>query len=63
MKQHGLIEPLNEVFEDKHSDNPHILSDILTITAKLKQKTSFTDILLQLQMQNLDEMHSIMNVL
>lgn len=47
MKQHGFIEPLNKVFEDKRSDNLHIPSDILltlAITAKLKQKTSLTDI-------------------
>lgn len=47
MKHHGLIEPLNEAFEDKRSDNLHIPSDILltlAITAKLKQKTSLTDI-------------------
>lgn len=47
MKDHGLIEPLNEAFEDKRSDNLHIPSDILltlAITAKLKQKTSLTDI-------------------
>ena len=47
MKQHGFIEPLNEAFKDKRSDNLHISSDILltlAITAKLKQKTSLTDI-------------------
>ena len=47
MKQHGFIEPLNKVFEDKRSDNLHIPLNILltlAITAKLKQKTSLTDI-------------------
>ncbi len=47
MKQHGIIDPLNEAFEDKRSDNLHIPSDILltlAITTKLKQKTSLTDI-------------------
>ena len=45
MKQHGFIEPLNKVFEDKRSDNLHIPLNILltlAITAKLKQKTSLT---------------------
>lgn len=45
IKHHGLIEPLNEAFEDKRSDNLHIPSNILltlAITAKLKQKTSLT---------------------
>ncbi len=47
MKHHGFLEPLNEAFKDKRSDNLHIPSDILltlAITAKLKQKTSLTDI-------------------
>ena len=47
MKHHGFLEPLNDVFEDKRSDNLHIPPDILltlAITAKLKQKASLTDI-------------------
>jgi len=47
MKHHGFLEPLNEAFKDKRSCNLHIPSDILltlAITAKLKQKTSLTDI-------------------
>ena len=47
MKHHGFLEPLNDVFEDKRSDSLHIPPDIfltLAITAKLKQKTSLTDI-------------------
>ena len=47
MKHHGFLEPLNEAFKDKRSDNFHIPSNILlalSITAKLKQKTSLTDI-------------------
>ena len=47
MKYHGFLEPLNDAFKDKRSDNLHIPSDILltlAITAKLKQKTSLTDI-------------------
>ena len=47
MKQHGFIEPLNNAFEDKRSDNLHIPLNILltlAITAKLKQKTCLTDI-------------------
>ena len=47
MKHHGFLGPLNDVFEDKRSDNLHIPPDILltlAITAKLKQKTSLTDI-------------------
>ena len=47
MKHHGFLEPLNDAFKDKRSDNLHIPSNILlalAITAKLKQKTSLTDI-------------------
>ena len=47
MKHHGFLEPFNEAFKDKRSDNLHIPSNILlalAITAKLKQKTSLTDI-------------------
>ena len=47
MKQQGFLEPLNDVFKYKRSDNMHIPSYILltlAITAKLKQKTSLTDI-------------------
>ena len=47
MKHHGFLEPLHEVVKDKRSDNLHIPSNILlvlAITAKLKQKTSLTDI-------------------
>ena len=47
MKQQGFLEPLNDVFKDKRSDNMHIPSYILltlAITAKLKQKTSLTDV-------------------
>ena len=73
MKQHGFIEPLNKVFEDKRSDNLHIPLNILltlAITAKLKQKTSLTDVpfaTIQLQMQgclqNLAGMHGIMGAM
>ncbi len=73
MKHHGFLEPLNDVFEDKRSDNLHIPSDILltlAITAKLKQKTSLTDVpfaTIQLQMQgclqNLAGMHGIMGAM
>ena len=47
MKQHGFLEPLNDAFNDKRSGNMHIPSNILltlAITAKLKQKTSLTDV-------------------
>ena len=47
MKHHGFLEPLKEAFKDKRSDNLHIPSNILltlAVTAKLKQKTSLTDI-------------------
>ena len=70
MKQQGFLEPLNDAFKDKRSDNMHIPSYILltlAITAKLKQKTSLTDVLLQSQMQgclqNLAGMHGIMGVM
>lgn len=47
MKQHGFTAPLEEAFKDKRSDNMHTPPDILltpAVTAKLKQKTSLTDI-------------------
>ena len=69
MKQQGFLEPLNDVFKDKRSDNMHIPSYIL-LTAKLKQKTSLTDVpfaTIQLQMQgclqNLAGMHGIMGAM
>ena len=47
MKRHGFLEPLDDAFKDKRSGNLHIPPNILltlAITAKLKQKTSLTDI-------------------
>ena len=73
MKQQGFLEPLNDAFKDKRSDNMHIPSNILltlAITAKHKQKISLTDVpfvTIQLQMQgclqNLAGMHGIMGVM
>lgn len=42
MKKHGLLELLSSALEDKRRDNLHIPFDILT--AKLKIKTSPTDV-------------------
>jgi len=47
MKKQGLLEPLFSALEDKRSDNHHMLFDILlclAVAAKLKQKTSLTDV-------------------
>lgn len=47
MKQAGILEPLGEAFEDKRLDNKNIpfhLILTLAITAKMKIKTSLTDI-------------------
>lgn len=47
MKHHGFLEPLNDTFTDKRSNNPNIPSNVLltfAITAKPRQKTSLTDI-------------------
>lgn len=47
MKRHGLLTPLADALEDKRKDNRHIPLDILltlSMTAKLKRKTSLTDV-------------------
>ena len=47
MKKHGLLELLSSALEDKRRDNLHIPFDILlclAVTAKLKIKTSLTDV-------------------
>ena len=47
MKRHGLLELLSHAIEDKRRDNHHIPFDILlalAVTAKLKIKTSLTDV-------------------
>ncbi len=47
MKKQGLLELLSSALEDKRSDNHHIPFDILlclAVAAKLKQKTSLTDV-------------------
>ena len=47
MKKHGLIDMLSKVLPDKRRDNLHIPLNILlslAVTAKLKIKTSLTDV-------------------
>ena len=47
MKRHGILAPLSEALEDRRRDNHHIPFDILlalAVTAKLKLKTSLTDV-------------------
>lgn len=47
MKKHGFLDPLADVIEDRRKSNKHIPSDILfvlAIAAKLKLKTSLTDV-------------------
>lgn len=47
MKRRGLTEPLSRALPDKRRDNSHIPFDILlclAVAAKLKCKTSLTDL-------------------
>jgi len=47
MKKHGFLTPLADALEDKRKDNKHIpptVLIVLAITAKLKLKTSLTDV-------------------
>lgn len=47
MKHHGLLAPLAQSITDKRRENHHIPFDILmtlAVTAKLKLKTSLTDV-------------------
>ena len=47
MKKHNLLKPLSFALEEKRRDNHHIPLDILlclAVAAKMKQKTSLTDV-------------------
>jgi len=47
MKKHGFLDPLADAVEDRRKDNKHIpcgILFVLAITAKLKLKTSLTDV-------------------